>query len=92
MTWSSPVVRDSVALSLGGLSTLLHVGKGRGISVQSLRDRRKNKFQHLEPSIKSHFSLSLGINEKLETEIYFKKGSGLLPRDLLAKRAIESVV
>ena len=69
MTWSSPVVRDSGAPSLGGLSTLLHMGKSGGISVQPLRDRRKNKFQHLEPSIKSHFSLSLGINEKLETEI-----------------------
>ena len=63
-----------------------------GISVQPLRDRRKNKFQHLEPLIKSHFSLSLGISEKLETEIYFKKGTGLLPGDLVAKRAIESVV
>lgn len=92
MTWSSPVVRDSVAPSLGVLSTLCHVGKGGGISVQPLRDRRKNKFWHLEPLIESYFSLSLGISEKLETEIYFKKGTGLLPGDLLAKRAIERVV
>lgn len=30
MTWSSPVVRDSVAPSLGVLSTLRHAGKGGG--------------------------------------------------------------
>lgn len=67
-------------------------GERWGISVQPLRDRRKNKFWHLEPLIESYFSLSLGISEKLETEIYFKKGTGLLPGDLLAKRAIECVV
>ena len=43
MTWSSPVVRDSVAPSLGGLSTQLREGKGGGVSVPPLSYRRKNK-------------------------------------------------
>lgn len=61
MTWSSHVeMRDSVAPSLGGLSTQVHEGRSGEISVLLLKDilRRKNKSKHLEPSVKSHFSLS----------------------------------
>lgn len=60
MVKSCRKIRDSVALSLGGLSTQLHEERNGKISVLLLKDilRRKNESKHLEPSVKSHFSLS----------------------------------
>lgn len=73
MTWSSHVVRDSVAPALGGLCTQCHEGKGREISVPLHRGGRK-MVPALGPFNQVTLSLSLGMTDMLETETSFKKG------------------
>lgn len=72
---------------------LYTVSQEGGISASPLRDvlRRKNNFKHPEPSIKSHFSLSIGIKEH-ERVKHFKNPCIASSREMFwEKKTTESV-